>query len=232
MIREPGTKESGLPNSTISLGCREDDLQCVRFGGIREDGVRLENLVALEMVGSKWLWVEAPLGDQLQKPWRRMGIDQPGRDGDVLDPKRLEMQGRGMTMDPDVGYAASRPHQLRAQFERLRNSDGFNGDVGPQSVSQGFHRLHRVIRGAVDGDIGTEYRPGTFETRVSDVDGDDLARAEEPRRHHGRQTDRAGADHHDDIAGADVAVQHTDLETGRDDVSDEEHLLVAQPFRD
>ena len=129
MIGEPGTKESELPNSTISLGCREDDLQCVRFGGIREDGVRLENLVALEMVGSKWLWVEAPLGDQLQKPWRRMGIDQPGRDGDVLDPKRLEMQGCWMTMDPDIGHAASRPYKLRAQLERLWDSDRFDGDV-------------------------------------------------------------------------------------------------------
>src|SRR5437899_6880509 len=233
MIREPGTKVSELPNPGVSLlRGSENDLQCVRLGGIRKDRVRLKNLVALETVGTEWLWVEPPLGHQLQKSRRRMGIDQPGRDGDVLDPKRLEMQGCWMTMDPDIGHAASRPYKLRAQLERLRNSDRFDGDVSPQPVAQSFHHLHRVFRCAVDGDIRTERRPSTFEARVSDVDRYDLARTEEPGRHHGRETDRACADHHDDIAGADVAVQHTYLEASRNDVGDEEHLLVAQPFRD
>jgi hypothetical protein len=80
-----------------------------------------------------------------------------------------------MAMDPDVGDAACRPHKLCAQFERLRDSDGFNGDVGPHPVRQGLHCLDRVVGGVVDGDVRTEGGPGTFGTRVSDVDGDDFA---------------------------------------------------------
>ena len=44
--------------------------------------------------------------------------------------------------------------------------------------------------------------------------------------------DRAGADHRDHVAGADVAVEHADLEPGGQDVGQEQHLLVAEPLGD
>src|SRR6266540_3557928 len=39
-----------------------------------------------------------------------------------------------------------------------------------------------------------------------------------------------GHDRHQ-VAGLDVAVQHADLETGRENVGQEQHLLVAEPVR-
>ena len=47
-----------------------------------------------------------------------------------------------------------------------------------------------------------------------------------------RQPDRAGADDRDRVAGLHAAVQHADLERGRKDVGEEQHLLVGQLLRD
>jgi hypothetical protein len=43
------------------------------------------------------------------------------------------------------------------------------------------------------------------------------------------QPDRPGADDGHDIAGLDLAIEHTDLIARREDVSKVEHLLVGEP---
>ena len=47
----------------------------------------------------------------------------------------------------------------------------------------------------------------------------------------GGEADRAGADDRDGVAGLDAAVQDADLVRGRQDVGEEQHLLVAQLLR-
>ena len=54
---------------------------------------------------------------------------------------------------------------------------------------------------------------------------------EQLRRHDRREADRAGADHGDGVAGLHAAVQHADLVGGREDVGEEEHVLVGEPLR-
>ena len=83
-----------------------------------------------------------------------------------------------------------------------------------------------VLAAVVDDDVGAELLGG-LEPAVGQVDGDDVARAEQPGAHDRRQADRAGADDGDDVAGLDVAVEHADLVAGRQDVGEHQHLLVG-----
>ena len=54
---------------------------------------------------------------------------------------------------------------------------------------------------------------------------------EELRRHDRREPDRPCADDRDGVARLHPAVQDADLERRRQDVGEEEHVLVGQPFR-
>ena len=61
----------------------------------------------------------------------------------------------------------------------------------------------RILAAVVDGDVGAELL-GRFQPAVGEVDGDDVARAEQAGAHDRRQADRAGADDGDDVAGLDT----------------------------
>ena len=63
----------------------------------------------------------------------------------------------------------------------------------------------RVLAAVVHGDVGAELL-GRLEPAVGEVDGDDVAGAEQPGAHDRRQADRAGADDGDDVAGPDVPL--------------------------
>jgi hypothetical protein len=89
----------------------------------------------------------------------------------------------------------------------------------------------RVLTRVADGHVGAELL-GRLEPRVGQVDGHDVARAEQPRAGDRGQANRPGADHGDDVAGAHAAGQHADLVSGRQDVGQHEGLLVADPVRD
>ena len=58
------------------------------------------------------------------------------------------------------------------------------------------------------------------------VHGDDAAGPQEPRRLHGEQAHRAGAEHHHRVPGLDVAHLRA-LVAGGKDVAEEEHLLLV-----
>ena len=53
----------------------------------------------------------------------------------------------------------------------------------------------------------------------------------ELRRHHCGEADRPRADDRDGVARLDAAVEHADLVRRRQDVGEEEHLLVRQILR-
>jgi hypothetical protein len=57
---------------------------------------------------------------------------------------------------------------------------------------------------------------------------DHAAGRQQARGHDRREPDRAGSDHGDCVAGLHIAVQDSDLERRREDVGEEQHLLVAQ----
>ena len=78
----------------------------------------------------------------------------------------------------------------------------------------------------VHDDVGAELL-GRLEAAVVEVDGDDVAGAEQPGAHDRRQTDRPGSHDGDDVAGLDRAVEDADLVAGGEDVGEHEDLLVA-----
>ena len=63
------------------------------------------------------------------------------------------------------------------------------------------------------------------------VDGNDHAGGEEFRSHDRREPDRAHAHDGDRVAGLNAAAQHTDFERGRQDVGQEQDLLIGQRVR-
>ncbi len=73
---------------------------------------------------------------------------------------------------------------------------------------------------------------GPCQSGVVQIDGDDLGRAVEPRRHDGGKTDRSGPDYSHDIAWARVPILNADLESGGQDVGEENALGVGHSFRD
>jgi hypothetical protein len=66
--------------------------------------------------------VELVTLQQAQEGGRGKGVDQPGRDGDVFDPKLLKVQGSRLAMYADVGDVAAGSNQLCGEFEGGRNA--------------------------------------------------------------------------------------------------------------
>ena len=78
--------------------------------------------------------------------------------------------------------------------------DGLDGDVGAEAAGELGDDGLGVLAAVVDDDVGAELLGG-LEPAVGQVDGHDVARAEQPGAHDRRQADRPGADDGDDVAG-------------------------------
>ena len=102
--------------------------------------------------------------------------------------------------------------------------------VGAETARQLHHRRDGVLAAVVDRDVGAELER-LLEPRVGEIDRDDPAGRVQLRRHDRREADRAGTDDRDRVARLDAPVEHADLVGRRQDVGEEEHLLVAQPLR-
>ena len=92
------------------------------------------------------------------------------------------MQRGRLAVHADVGDVAARADQVHGELEGLGRADGLDRDVGAQAAGEALDDLERVLAARVDDDVGTEAL-GRVEPRVGQVDGDDVARAEEARGH-------------------------------------------------
>ena len=100
----------------------------------------------------------------------------------------------------------------------------------PRPPVSSITRASASSRPLLIGDVGAELER-LLEPRVGEVDRDDPARRVQLRGHDRREPDRAGADDGDRVAGLDAPVQDADLVGRRQDVGEEQHLLVAQAVR-
>src|SRR5438045_8256698 len=100
--------------------------------------------------------VDLVRGRQLQQVRRGVRVDQPGGDRHVLDPQLLEMECGRLAVYADVGDVATGPNQAGRQLERGGDPDGFDGDVGPETVGQLANGGGRVLTVVVDDRIGSK----------------------------------------------------------------------------
>jgi hypothetical protein len=99
-------------------------------------------------------------------------------------------------------------------------------DVRAEPVRELHDASPGVLGAVVDGDVRAELAR-TRQATVVEVDHDDLARRQQPGGQHRGQADRPRADDRDDVTRAHPAVEHAHLIRGREDVGEEQHLLVA-----
>jgi hypothetical protein len=106
-----------------------------------------------------------------------------------------------------------------------------DGDVDAEPISECEHLVLPVWVPRVDR-VGRTEIVGPRQSGVVQIDGDDLGRTVEPCRHDGGEPNRSRPDHGYDIAGAYMPVLHTDLESGRQDVGEQDALGIAHSFGD
>ncbi len=182
-------------------------------------------------MGGKQRRVQATAGDQPHQLGNRVGVDQPRRDRDVTSPQLLQVQRRGLAMHADVRHASTGADQLGRELERVRHADRLQGDIGAEAVGELHDLRNRVLAPVVDRRVGAEPL-GAFQPAVVEVDRDDPPGRIEARGENRRKSDRPGADDCHDIARCDLAVEHTNLEGGRQDVGEEQNLLVRELLGD
>ena len=214
-----------------ALAALEHDLQ--RTGGCRvgERVVRSHRVVEREPVRGEDRRVEATAGDQLHQLRDRVGVDQPGRHRHVADPELLEVERRRPAMHADVRDAPTGADQLGRELERLRQAHRLERDVGAEPIGELHDARQCVLATVVDRRVGAEPR-GALEPGVGKVDRHDATGRVERCGEDRRQPDRSGADDRDDVTRRDHAVEHADLVGGREDVGEEQDLLVAELIRD
>src|SRR5262245_64179634 len=138
--------------------------------------------------------VERTGGDRVhQLRNRQAGRDTRG-DGDLLGPQRFQVE-RGRTfMDSDVGDVAAGANEIRGEFERIREADGFGRDVGTQAAGQ--LRDQAVDLMFVDGVRRTEFQRDVTPA-WNTIDDDEVARREQLRGQGCGQAYRPGSDDDD-----------------------------------
>jgi hypothetical protein len=116
------------------------------------------------------------------------------------------------------------------ELERRGHADRFECDVDTETVGHLHDQRERVLATVVDRDVRAEPQRA-LEAAVGEVDRDDPSRRVELCGEDCREADRAGADNRNDVPGRDRPVEHPDLERRREDVGEEQHLLVSQRCR-
>jgi hypothetical protein len=97
-------------------------------------------------------------GDQSDQCRRRVGVDQSGGDGQVLDPDVFEVRCRRVAVDTDVGDVSTGADQLYGQLEGLRSAYGLHRHVGAQTAGEFSDDGLRILTTIVDHDVGAELR--------------------------------------------------------------------------
>ena len=143
-----------------------------------------------------------PLAQQPQQRRRRVGVDEAGGDGDVLDPQVLEVQGGGLAVHTDVGDVPAGPDQVGGELEGGGHADRLDGDVGTEPVGELARRLRS---GPARPLLTTTSAPNCLaaSSRLSARSMATMWLGLNSRAPHDRgQADRAGADDRDDVARA------------------------------
>ena len=92
----------------------EHDLQRAGLTGAGEDVVGLHELAQREVVRDETGRLDLVRGHEAEQGRGRVGVNQPGGDGDVLDPQILEVEGRRLAVNADVRDPPAGAYQPRA----------------------------------------------------------------------------------------------------------------------
>src|SRR6478672_725580 len=204
----------------------QQHLQRTRFGGAREHIISRVELVEPEPVRDHGRGVQMTAGHQAGQRRRRIGVNEPGSDGQVLDPDVFQVQCHRRAVHADVGDMASWTDQRYRQFERLRNSDGLHRHIGTEPAGDVVDHRRGVFAFVVDHNVGTELAR-RIEPGIDPIDRHNVAGGEQLRGEDSRQPDGSGTDDRDDICRTHRSVEHADLVGGWQDIGQHQHLLVA-----
>jgi len=112
-----------------------------------------------------------------------------------------------------------------------RNADGFNRHIDAEARGHVHDLLNGAAGGAVDH-AGRAELPGDVQPLVVEVNHHDAVRRVELGRQQRGESDRAGADNGDGVAGLYPAIQHATFEAGREDVTQHDERLCVCVRRD
>src|SRR5271170_3585038 len=209
----------------------EDDLERAVVGGVGEHVVRLFKVIQAEVMGDQPLGVNLAAGDQAHQGRGGGGVLQARGDRYVPDPLFVQVQRDGPAVHADVRDPATRPDQLDRHLEGSREPDGFDGHVRAEPPGQVPGQvpddLQRVVAGVVHDHVGAEVL-GRIQPGIGQVDGDNVARAEQLRAGDRGQANRPGPDDGDEIARAHAAGQDADLVASWQNVGQHEDFLVGR----
>ena len=117
---------------------------------VPEDLVGLQHLVEAELVGHELLGRKLVLGHELQQHPDRVGVHEPHRDVDVLDPSSLSFSSTGLPCTPSW-RRSHRVARSRGHGEGAGKADGFDGDVDPEPIRVAHDLVPPVRVARVDG---------------------------------------------------------------------------------
>ena len=164
--------------------------------------------------------------DRLEQQRSGHCVDEPRRDGDVLRPEFLEVQGHARPVHADVGDVAAGADDFLTDFERSGYADRFDSDIHSFAGSHGHDFFDGLAIGAVDH-RGRPELLRHLETVVIEIDDDDVRRSIELCRQQCRQSDRARTDDGHHISRFDAAVEHAAFIAGRQDVAEHHHRVFV-----
>src|SRR5271165_7686930 len=181
-----------------------------------------------ERVGAHLLRRDPPAGHHLHQGRDGDGVDQPHREGHVLDPHVLHGQLDRDPVHTDVGDGAAGADQRGCGEQGLGEADGLDRNVHTEAVGQAQY----VGGGTGPGldRVGGAELQGLGETELVGVDRDDPRGAPEAGGKDRAESDRARADDGYGVARADSAGQDADFVARGQRVGQEDGLFVGDAF--
>jgi hypothetical protein len=205
----------------------DDDFERLGLRGIAEGVIGVEDLVELETMRDQAFGIDLVGRDSLEQHRDRGRVDQPGGDGDILVPKLFQMQVDLLSVHTDIGNMPAGSDDLLAKFKSDRDANRLDRRINAALAGHRHDRFCRLAITAVDG-RGSAEPLGDLQAIVIQINHDDLGRRIELRGQQRGKTYRPGPNDGDGAARLDLAVQHTALKAGREDIAEHDQRFFVR----
>src|SRR5664280_1061984 len=136
-----------------------------------------------------------------------------------------------LSMHADIGDGAARRDKFLAKFESHRDAHCLDSSIDAAFAGHLHDRLQGLAVGAVDDRRGAEAL-GYFKAIIVEIDHDDLTRRVELSGEKCSEPNRPRADDRHGTPRRNLAVEHTTLEAGWQDVAEHHQRFFVRGFWD